>query len=105
MNQQPSLRALRSASTPLERAKQYIEQGWNPVPIRFREKKPIAEQWQKRVITADNVAQNFNAAQMNIGVQLGVVSGGLVDVDLDCPEAIAIAPYLLPSTRAIFGRP
>jgi P4 family phage/plasmid primase-like protien len=33
-----------------------------------------------------------------------VASKGLTDVDLDCPEALAIAPYLLPNTGSIFGR-
>ena len=41
---------------------------------------------------------------MNIGVQLGTASNGLTDIDLDCTEAIRIAPYVLPATRAIFGR-
>jgi len=35
----------------------------------------------------------------NIGIRLGAVSRGLVDVDLDTPEACAVAPYLLPTTR------
>jgi hypothetical protein len=35
----------------------------------------------------------------NIGIRLGAVSRGLVDVDLDTPEACAVAPYILPPTR------
>ena len=35
---------------------------------------------------------------------LGEPSGGLTDVDLDCPEAIAAAPYFLPHPTARFGR-
>jgi hypothetical protein len=31
-------------------------------------------------------------------------SKGLTDVDLDCAEAVAISPYVLPPTEAIFGR-
>ena len=41
---------------------------------------------------------------MNIGVQLGPMSNGLTDVDLDCREAVAIGPMLLPSSNNIFGR-
>jgi hypothetical protein len=41
---------------------------------------------------------------MNIGVQLGPVSGGLTDIDLDCVEAVSLAPYFLPQTNTIFGR-
>src|SRR5690606_6841604 len=40
----------------------------------------------------------------NIGLLLGPVSGGLVDIDLDCPEAFEAAKVLLPRTDAIFGR-
>jgi Bifunctional DNA primase/polymerase, N-terminal len=46
----------------------------------------------------------FNGGQMNIGVMLGPSSHGLTDVDLDCDQARAIAPYILPRTGAIFGR-
>ena len=46
----------------------------------------------------------FNGKHMNIGVVLGPSSRGLTDVDLDCSEARAIAPYILPPTKAIFGR-
>ena len=41
----------------------------------------------------------------NVGVILGIRSGGLGDVDLDCPEALALAPDMLPSTNSKFGRP
>ena len=39
----------------------------------------------------------------NAGVLLGEASRGLVDVDLDCPEAVRWAPVVLPATLA-FGR-
>ena len=41
----------------------------------------------------------------NVGIVLGAASGGLVDIDLDDPVAIKAAPYLLPDTDAVFGRP
>jgi hypothetical protein len=37
-------------------------------------------------------------------VQLGPYSGGLTDIDLDCPEAVAIGPMLLPGSNNVFGR-
>ena len=40
----------------------------------------------------------------NVGVQLGSVSNGLADVDLDCGTARTLAPYFLPDTQAVFGR-
>jgi hypothetical protein len=82
----------------------YIQRGWNPLPIPFRTKVPIDDRWQQRVIDAATVAQHFNG-QPNVGVILGPTSRGLTDVDLDCSEAIAVAPYLLLRTSAIFGRP
>ena len=40
----------------------------------------------------------------NIGILLGEPSGGLVDIDLDSWEAVALADLFLPATNAIFGR-
>jgi hypothetical protein len=37
-------------------------------------------------------------------VLLGPASGELVDIDLDCPEALALADKYTPPTGAIFGR-
>src|SRR5262249_17762194 len=43
-------------------------------------------------------------SSFNIGLSLGEPSGGLVDVDLDCPEARAAAAVLLPPTGWVWGR-
>ena len=88
----------------LETARSYIQRGWNPVPVPDKSKKPIGEGWQKRIIDETNVEQFFNGRPQNVGVLMGPTSGGLSDVDLDCSEAIAIAPYVLPKTGAKFGR-
>src|SRR5262245_27259969 len=40
----------------------------------------------------------------NVGVQVGPASDDLGDVDLDCREAVAVGPYLLPPTDSAFGR-
>jgi hypothetical protein len=89
----------------LDIALDYIDRGWNPVPVNYRSKKPsLGTGWQLRIIDASNAAQHFNGQQMNIGVMLGPSSRGLTDVDLDCDEARGIAPYILPRTSAIFGR-
>jgi hypothetical protein len=91
-------------STALEIALGYIERGWNPVPIPHRMKAPRGDGWQARRIDAMSASQYFNREPANVGVLLGPASGGLTDVDLDCAEAIAVAPYTLPKTGAIFGR-
>ncbi|TNC10424.1 hypothetical protein FF100_22390 [Methylobacterium terricola] len=90
--------------TPLETALQYCRRNWNPVPVPFQKKGPVGTGWGKRVIREADAPRYFNGAPQNIGVVLGPTSNGLTDVDLDCPEAIALAPLLLPETGAIFGR-
>jgi len=89
---------------PLQVALAYLARGWKPIPVPFRSRRPRDDEWQKRAIDAANAPQHFNDGPQNIGVQLGPVSNGLTDVDLDCVEAVAIAPYMLPKTAAIFGR-
>jgi Bifunctional DNA primase/polymerase, N-terminal len=90
--------------TPLDIALDYLARGWNPVPVEFGSKKPVGLAWQTRTLTAETASQYFNGAALNVGVVLGPSSQGLTDVDLDCPEAIIIAPYVLPPTSARFGR-
>jgi hypothetical protein len=65
---------------------------------------PIRKGWSNTPLPADELASEFKNPQANIGILMGQVSGNLIDVDLDCPEAVAIAPDLLPPTEAIFGR-
>jgi hypothetical protein len=97
--------AVADVPSPLDIALDYIGRGWNPVPVDYRAKKPSSgNDWQLRIIDATNAPQYFNNGKMNIGVVLGPSSHGLTDVDLDCDEARAIAPYVLPRTGAIFGR-
>ncbi len=90
--------------TPLEAALDYIARGWNPVPVKYRAKKPLGEDWQHRIIDAASAPRFFNGARMNVGVQMGPNSGGLTDADMDCQESIAVSYYILPPTKAVFGR-
>jgi hypothetical protein len=78
----------------------YHRRGWKPVPVSRRTKKAIGKGWQNRQF---DPAQ-FDGNAQNVAVQLGAVSGGLADVDLDCTDAIGFAPEFLPTTNAIFGR-
>ena len=81
----------------------YIARGWSPIPIPHREKGPLIDAWQGIRLNAETAPACFNGAKKNVGIILGEASGGLTDLDLDCPEAIAAAPYILPRT-AVFGR-
>src|SRR5262245_8179284 len=59
--------------------------------------------WTELRISEETAPAYFGGRTMNVGGLLGSPSRGLVDVDLDCPEAIAVAPrFLRPS--ASFGR-
>jgi hypothetical protein len=89
---------------PLDLALEYLQRNWKPVPVGYKTKKPIGGAWQLQDITAENVSQYFNGAPQNVGVQMGSVSNGLLDNDLDCDEAVSLAPWIMPHTKAIFGR-
>lgn len=84
-------------------ADDYFDRGWRPVPLHCGEKRPIGQDWQTLDFARRDIARHF-ADNDNVGVQLGPRSGGLTDVDLDAPEARALAQSLLPETAAIFGR-
>jgi len=91
--------------TMLDIALDYCRRGWNPVPVAYRSKRPTTGTgWQTIVIDETNAVTYFNGEQQNIGIMMGSKSGGLTDLDLDCAEAVIIAPYILPTTKAIFGR-
>jgi hypothetical protein len=81
----------------------YVRQGWTVVPVPFREKGPRLKGWQNLRIGAEQVARYFRGPT-NIGVILGAASGGLVDIDIDCAEAVEIGGRMLPKTGAVFGR-
>ncbi len=78
-------------------AARYIERGWAPVPIPARQKGPRLSGWQRLRMSASDVPRYFNNGQ-NIGIINGKASGGLVTVDLDCPEAVALAGRFLEPT-------
>jgi hypothetical protein len=82
-----------------EAARAYLARGWQPVRIPAGLKGPTAPKWQLQKWQPDDFG-----ADDNIGVLLGPRSGDLVDIDLDCPEALALADIYLPPTGAVFGR-
>lgn len=79
----------------------YIERGWHVVPIPPKGKNPGFTGWQEFEISEDEDADDYFLGEKNIGVLLG--PSGLIDIDLDCVEAVALAPEFLPPT-ATFGR-
>lgn len=80
---------------------EYEAEGWCVVPVKRGEKSPTLRRWPERAAAREFTANDFDGT--NVGVVLGPVSGGLVDVDLDSQAAIELAPYFLPPTLT-FGR-
>ena len=69
------------------------------ITLKPQHKKPTSADW-------PNNGQTFDAAHVhshNVGILLGKASG-ILDVDLDCTEAVALADAILPKPHAIFGR-
>ena len=73
----------------------YGQRGWYCVPLRPRSKSPSRRDWTKLRLKPEAFPENSN-----IGIILGEPSGWIVDVDLDCPEAIELADQYLPPTVA-----
>jgi hypothetical protein len=83
-----------------EVAQSYIAAGWDVIPLYPREKRPmLGEQWplQPR-ITMEEALQKF-PPDCNLGVRLS----DFTDADLDCSEAITLAPFFLPETKCVSG--
>lgn len=85
-------------------ALELIRRGFAVVPIPSRSKAPTLRGWPNLRITEEAALSYFADADGNIGIICGGASAGLVDADLDCTEALSIAPLLLPSTGMCHGR-
>ena len=71
----------------------YARRGWAPIPVPFRAKGP-------QINSAEQIARYFRDPT-NLGVILGEVKGRLVDIDVDCAEALEIAGQILPKTARV----
>ena len=80
-------------------AEQYIAEGFAVLPIPKGQKGPRIAQWTTKTFGASDFTDDEN-----IGVRCGEASGHLVDVDLDCEEAIQLSHTMLPPTGRIHGR-
>ena len=81
----------------------YIDSGYTPIPVDKGQKAPSLRGWTKLRISKNEVNEYFDEPG-NVGILLGKPSRGLVDVDLDAPEAVAIAESFLPVTEMTHGR-
>lgn len=81
----------------------FVKREWQPLPLPAGEKGPKMKNWQSFSCQEGQIRELFSE-EGNLGLLLGEPSGGLVDLDLDCPEAVRAAALLLPNTGAVFGR-
>ena len=79
-------------------AERYMRAGFAVLPIPAGEKNPNRRGWQNERHAVEDIPRLWTNGQ-NIGVLTGEPSGWLVDVDLDCPEAVEIAGWFLEPTR------
>jgi hypothetical protein len=83
----------------------YIDHGFAPIPIRYKSKQPVHKGWTELTISKDDIGTHSNERPINIGILTGQASDGLVDIDIDDTDALRFAPWFLPETKCIFGRP
>ncbi len=81
----------------------YRTLGWAVTPVRG--KRAYLRGWPTRDLSVDQLRRELAHPDRGIGLVLGARSGDLVDVDLDCAQALEAAPQLLPPTPLIHGRP
>jgi len=74
------------------------------VPVPPGEKSPRLTGWPKIRLSADQLTKHL-ASGGNLAIRVGPSSAEIIDLDLDCTEAIALADLYLPPTGAVFGRP
>ena len=79
----------------------YLDEGFRPIPIPRGKKGPIFKNWTQWKMDRETAYQDFPEGS-NLGILLGA---GLVCVDLDCAEALELAPQFLPNTGCVIGRP
>lgn len=90
----------------LSAARTYLARGLTPIRLAVRDKKPYGKP-DDNTVTAENAAELLTPRgrdlPFNLGLRLGPEHGGLVDFDLDWPEARRLADLFL-FAGAKFGR-
>jgi len=87
----------------VSQAKNYAARGWSVVPIAAGSKGPTRSGWQHLRLSEGEIDDLFHGGE-NVGIILGEASGGLLNIDLDCVEAVALANDYLPPTPCVSGR-
>lgn len=88
----------------LSAVKLYHSLGWVTVPLHYGTKdRPLTKAWQEP-LTIEAAERAFKSGQLNVAIHLGAHSKWLVDIDLDCPEALTLAREFLPPTVTVGRR-
>jgi hypothetical protein len=96
-----------SRNTPVSEARWLFKQGFQPVRLDAGTKHPRHTGWNTAEGRFDRDHDDLEATfsgDCNLGVETGAISADLRDIDLDCPEAVAVAPAFLPPTQMVWGR-
>ena len=88
----------------LEAARDEFRRGIAIIDLPYGSKVPGRSGWQHERYDEEALLARLSGEPRNLSILFGEPSGGLVDVDLDCAEARALATELLPETGEIFGR-
>lgn len=94
-----ALRVFRKSA--IATAREIATAGHYPLPVERRSKSTHLEGWPELRIAIDQVERHFQP-DSNVGILTGVT--GLMDVDLDCEETLALADDYLPATGWEWGR-
>ncbi len=85
----------------LSAAREYCRRGWLPIP--YQPGQPLSwAGWADPALVRADLERVFTG-ETGVALVLGSVSGGLVRVGLECPEAIALGPAFLPRTAVMDG--
>ncbi len=82
----------------------YHERGWPLIKLPHREKAPRIPDWPSVTYSREDLAREFGNGACNMGVILGKRAGGLVDLDIDCPEGALAWRHFGLDTGQIGGR-
>jgi hypothetical protein len=78
--------------------------GYVVVPVVYRAKAPLIEEWSAPSYEPPGDDYWLNDKPKNIGIITGPKRKGPVDIDHDWPEALFFGERFLPKTPAVFGR-
>lgn len=96
-------RGIAHTGTSLDAASDLVRRGYSVIPVPPKSKNPGRKGWPEERITEAELPKRFKG-EKNIGILNGVPPDHRIDVDLDDPVAVMLAPEYLPPTGAIFGR-